>query len=341
MLRRITIVAALVAAVLCGSLSIASTAFAGQKTSGTITVGMSWAHKNDSLFYGMEDSLMKATLAEAKKRGFDDVRWVHVICNDNAQKQASDIEDLITQGVDLIVSYAQDSTAIGASIQAARNAGIPFIMYDRDADPKVTQPDAFIGLDTTAQAYTTGVALFKAMKAAGVQPTDIISIVGDLSDQNAINRINGFNQAAKEFGVAVKQEVPSEWDTGKAQSGFSAAFQANPNSNTVLIASDFIITAVQSVLENADRWIPAGQPGHIWVASQDVFPVGLQFIRDGYIDFDGAYDLAAMAVEFAPVALDLIMGKGAPANPKVIVTGVVIDQKNVDTVENLWSRNYE
>lgn len=340
MSRRITAVAAIVLAALCVSL-FGPSAAAGEKKSGTITIGMSWAHKNDSLFYGMQDTLEKATLAEAKKRGFDDVKWVHVICNDNAQKQASDIEDLITQKVDLIVSYAQDSTAIGASIQAARKAGIPFICYDRDTDPKVTQPDAFIGLDTTAQAYTTGVALFKAMKAAGVQPTDIISIVGDLSDQNALNRINGFDKAAKEFGVSVKQTVPSEWDSGKALSGFTAAFQANPNCNTVLIASDFIITAVQTVLENSERWIPAGKPGHIWVASQDVFPVGLGFIRDGYIDFDGAYDLDAMAKEFAPVALDLIMGKGAPKNPKIVVTGVVVDQKNVDTLDNLWARNYE
>ena len=316
-----------------------SQAFSGEGR--TLTVGMSWAHKNDSLFYGMQDTLEKATEAEAKKRGYDGVRWVHVICDDNAQKQASDIEDLITQKVDLIVSYAQDSTAIGASIDAARRAGIPFICYDRDADAKVTQPDAFIGLDTTAQAYTTGVALFKAMKEAGAAPTDIISIIGDLSDQNALNRIDGFNKAAKEFGVAVKQEVPSEWDSDKAQAGFSAAFQANPNCNTVLIASDFIITAVQSVLENSDQWIPAGEKGHIWVASQDVFPIGLQFIRDGYIDFDGAYALKAMAEEFAPIAINLIEGKGAPANSKVVVTGVVINQQNVDTVDGLWARNYE
>lgn len=331
-------IAIMVLALIC----LAGIGLSGERTAkGTLTIGMSWAHKNDSLFYGMQDSLEKATLAEAKKRGFDNVRWVHVICDDNAQKQASDIEDLITQKVDLIVSYAQDSTAIGASIAAAHKAGIPFICYDRDTDPAVTQPDAFIGLDTTAQAYTTGVELFKAMKAAGVAPVDIISIIGDLSDQNALNRIDGFNKAAKEYGVSVKQEVPSEWDSGKAMSGFSAAFQANPNCNTVLIASDFIITAVQSVLENADQWIPAGEKGHIWVASQDVFPVGLQFIRDGFIDFDGAYDLKAMAEEFAPIALNLVLGKGAPANPKVVVTGVVVNKANVDTLDGLWARDYE
>jgi ABC-type sugar transport system substrate-binding protein len=301
---------------------------------------MSWAHKNDSLFYGMEKSLTDAVAAEAKKRGYTDVKWVHVICDDNAQKQASDIEDLITQKVDLIVSYAQDSTAIGASIEAAHAAKIPFICYDRNADPKVTQPDAFIGLDTVAQAYTTGVALFKSMKDAGVTPTDVISIVGDLADQNALNRIQGFKKAADEFGVTVKQEVPSEWNSDKAQAGFSAAFQANPNCNTVLIASDFIITSVQSVLENSNKWIPNGKEGHIWVGSQDVFPVGLQFIRDGYIDQDGAYDLAAMAKAFAPVALDLIEGK-APANGKITVTGTVVNKANVDTLPDLWARDYE
>lgn len=306
----------------------------------TLTIGMSWAIKNDSLMYGMEDALVTAMDNLAEENGYSDVEWIHAVAEQDATKQATQITDLITQQVDLIICYAQDSTAIASSIEEAKEAGIPFLMWDRAADPTVTQPDAFVGLDTVAQAYTTGVALFERMKQEGVEPTSVISIVGDLADQNALNRIEGFKKAADEYGVTITQEVPSEWDSDKALSGFSAAFQANPDCNCVLIASDFIITSVQSVLESAGKWIPNGEEGHIWIGSQDVYPVGLQFIRDGYIDYDGAYDLKAMAEALAPIAYGLLKGE-APAESNVAVVGTVIDQSNVDTTEGLWSRDYE
>jgi len=327
------------AIVLAISFIFGSCAVPGAAEAKTLTIGMSWTWRNDSLFYAMGDTLADAMDAMAASRGYDKVEWIHVMANGDAIKQASDIEDLITRGVDLIVSYAQDAEAIKSSIASARAAGIPFIAYDRDVTEGGEQPDAFIGLDTTDQAYTTGVALFQAMKDAGVVPTDVISIIGSLADRNALNRIDGFKKAADEFGVTIAQEVPSEWDSNQALQGFSAAFQGRPNCNTVLIASDFIITAVQSVLEKAGKWIPAGQEGHIWVGSQDVFPISIKFIQDGYIDFDTAYDLEAMAANFAPVAYDLLEGK-APASSKIIVSGKVINKANVDT-EELWAKKYQ
>jgi ABC-type sugar transport system substrate-binding protein len=177
------------------------------------------------------------------------------------------------------------------------------------------------------------------MKDAGVVPTDVISIVGSLADRNALNRIDGFKRAADEYGVTITQEVPSEWDSNQALQGFSAAYQGHPNCNTVLIASDFIITSVQSVLEKAGKWIPAGKAGHLWVVSQDVFPISIKFIQDGFIDFDTAYDLEAMAAQFAPIAYDILAGK-TPAARKVTVSGKVVSKANVDT-ENLWAKNYQ
>ncbi|MDR1136738.1 MAG: sugar ABC transporter substrate-binding protein [Synergistaceae bacterium] len=305
----------------------------------TLTIGMSWAHKNDSLFYAMDETLASAMEKLAPEKGYDKVEWIHVIANDDAQKQASDIEDLITKGVDMIVSYAYDAEAIKSSIASAHEAGIPFICYDRDATDGGEQPDAFIGLDTTDQAYTTGKELFQAMKDAGVTPTDVISIVGSLADRNALNRIEGFKRAADEYGVKITQEVPSEWDSNQALQGFSAAYQGHSNCNTVLIASDFIITSVQSVLEKAGKWIPAGKEGHIWIGSQDVFPISIKFIQDGFIDFDTAYDLEAMAANFAPIAYDILEGK-TPADRKVTVSGKVISKSNVDS-EQLWAKNYQ
>lgn len=307
----------------------------------TMDIGFSWAHKNDALFYAMDDTLTAAMDAKKAEYGYDTINWIHVIAEDDAQKQASDIDNLITQGVDLIVSYAFDNKAIASSIEAAQAAGIPFIMYDRDADPSVTQPDAFIGLDTTTQAYEAGKAFFAMMKEAGVEPVDIISIEGDYSDTNALNRINGFDRACEEAGVEIAQRVASEWDAAKGLEGFTAAYQAHPDCNTVLIASDFVITAVQSVLETAGKWAPAGDPNHVWICSQDGFPVGVEFARNGYIDASGYYDLEGMADAFATTAFEMVVNGKKPEaeNGKIYCAPSVVTNDNIDTA-TLWAAPY-
>jgi len=312
----------------------------GSETSGkTLTIGFSWAHKNDTLFYGMFDTLDAAVKATMGEHGYDKVEWIEVIAEDNAQTQADDIEDLISRGVDVIVVYAYDSIAIGSSIESAKAAGIPIILYDRAADPSVTQPDAFVGLDTVAQAYDAGKVFFQMMKDAGVTPNKIISIVGDLADQNALNRIEGFDKAAAEFGHKVEVTVPSEWNSDTALANFTTAWQANPDSNCVLIASDFIITAVQSVLEANNAWIPNGQEGHVWICAQDAFPIGLQYVRDGYIDVEGVYNLEGMADLFTSVLYDLIDGKTLENNYLTVGAGIMT-KENVDT-QTWWAHAYE
>ncbi|MGI6779063.1 MAG: sugar ABC transporter substrate-binding protein [Acetivibrionales bacterium] len=50
---------------------------------------------------------------------------------DDAQKQISQCENLVTQGVDVLIVQALDSEAAGAVIEPAHEAGIPVIAYDR------------------------------------------------------------------------------------------------------------------------------------------------------------------------------------------------------------------
>ncbi len=317
----------------------AATQSAGTAKDDVLTIGFSWSHKNDSLFYGMADTLKAAMDATCKEKGYSKVEWIDAIADDNAETQANDIQDFISRGVDLICVYAFDSVAIGSSIDAAQAAGIPIVLYDRAADTNVTQPDLFVGLDTTAQAYDAGKAFFQMMKDAGEKPTKIISIIGSLSDQNALNRIKGFKKAAGEFGCTIDVEVPSNWNSDEALANFTTAWQANPDSNCVLIASDFIITSVQSVLEANNAWIPNGQKGHVWICSQDGFPVGLQYIRDGYMDVSGVYNLEGMAKLFSDNVYDLLEGKTLE-NKYQTVGATIMTKENVDT-QDWWAKAYE
>lgn len=312
----------------------------GDKKDGKVLkIGFSWSHKNDSLFYSFDKALTKAMDETCKDNGYDSVEWVHVVAEDDADKQAADISDLLTQKCDVIVAYAFDNVAIASSAKECKDAGVPFVLYDRNMAPEAEpKADLFVGLDTTNQAYLAGKAFFQQMKDAGEEPKDIISIMGATNDTNALNREKGFKKAAEEFGYTIKQEVPSDWDAEKALTGFSAAFQANPDTNCVLIASDFIVTAVQSVLESNDAWHPNGEKGHVWICSQDGFPTGIKFMQEKYMDCSGMYDVDAMGKNFAAAIYDIIKGTyDGPA--EVYSDPMVVKADEVDSMD-LWGKNY-
>ena len=305
----------------------------------TLKVGVSWAHCNDALFYSWRDGLKEIMEETAPDHGYDSVEMVNVVAEDDAQKQASDISDLITQDCDVIIAYAFDNQAIASSVKEAKDAGIPLVLWDRDeAEGAEPQADLFIGLDTYNQAYLAGKEFFQMLKDQGVEATDIISIMGATNDNNALNRQKGFEDAAKEFDLEISQTVPSDWNSEKALTGFTAAFQAHPDCNVVLIASDFIVTSVQTVLEANDAWYPVGEDGHVYICSQDGFPTGVKFMQEGYMDYSGMYNVDGMCQNFADSVYDLIDGT-YEGDAKLYTDPMIVAASDIDNLD-LWGANY-
>lgn len=322
----------------------ADTAEPAADTTGTadgkvLKIGISWAHCNDALFYSWRDGLKKALDETCKDHGYDSVTWVDVVSEDDTAKQASDISDLVTQGCDAIIAYAFDNQAIASSAKEVKDAGIPFILWDRDmAEGASPAADLFVGLDTYNQAYLAGKAFFQDLKDKGVEATDIISIMGATNDNNALNRQKGFEDAAAEFGLTIAQTVPSDWSAEKALTGFSAAFQAHPDCNVVLIASDFIVTAVQTVLEANDAWFTNTEEGHVWICSQDGFPTGVKFMQEGYMDYSGMYNVDGMCENFANAVYDLIDGTYT-GEAKLYTDPMIVAAADINNLD-LWGAHY-
>lgn len=305
----------------------------------TLKIGVSWSQYNDALYYSWGEGLEKAMNDTCKDHGYDSVEFVNVVAENDASKQANDISDLITQDCDAIITYAFDNQAIASSIEEAHKAEIPIILWDRDqAEGSSPEADLYVGLDTYKQAYEAGKAFFQKMIDAGEEPTEIISIIGATNDNNALNRQKGFEDAAAEFDLEITQTVPSDWDSEKALTGFTAAWQAHPNSNCVLIASDFIVTAVQTVLESNDAWYPQGEEDHVWICSQDGYPTGVKFMQDGYMDMSGMYNVDGMCENFANSVYDLIEGT-YEGEQKLYTEPMVVDAADMESLE-LWGANY-
>lgn len=303
-----------------------------------IKVGLSWNDYDVTLVNAWE-TYMKAEGERQGKEAGVTLEWIATSANKDPARQAANIEDMINQGVNVIVARAEDSAAIGASIRAANDAGIPFVTFDRTS--KTTQPTAHVGGDSYAQGLSTAEAFADLMTKNKVQGK-CIELQGSLTDENAVNRSTAWNEVdAKSDAFETIAQVPTEWDATKFLSGTANALQAHPEANCMFLASDFAITSVQSALEAAGKWAPTGQPNHMWMATQDLFPEGYVAMKAGYIDVATTYDAFQHAQEAVRVVIAIATGKDLGCSEKgCLVAGRVATPENVDTLENLWSKEF-
>jgi ribose transport system substrate-binding protein len=319
------------------SLAFAATAVA-QDDAQPVKVGLSWNDYDVSLVYAWEKYMQDQGEIQGAEAGLD-YEWVINAAGRDPARQAANIEDLINQDVDIIIARAEDAAAMGASIRAADEAGIPFVTFDRAAT--TATPAAHVGGDSYAQGVSTAEAFADMLAAAGVEGK-CIELQGSLTDVNAVNRSDAWNAVDAESDVfETVVQVPTEWDATVFLSGTANALQANPDANCIFAASDFAINSVESALEAAGKWAPTGDPDHIWLATQDLYPEALEAMEGGYVDVTTTYDAFAHAQEAVRVLTAVVLGEDPGCGEDgCLVAGRVATQENVADLENLWSRDF-
>ena len=90
-------------------------------------IGVSISTLNNPFFVTLKNGILK----EAKKKGMD---VIVVDAQNDSTKQVNNIEDLIQQGVDVLLINPTDSAAISTAVKSANKMGIPVITIDRSAD---------------------------------------------------------------------------------------------------------------------------------------------------------------------------------------------------------------
>jgi ABC-type sugar transport system substrate-binding protein len=316
-------------------LSIVLSGAAQAQEARTITIGLSWNERIQSLVQAWQD-YMQAYANEFGAKWNVTFEWVVNVADSDPVRQNSNIQDLITQGVDVIVARPADSEAIGAAITAAQEAGIPFITFDRRSSS--VQPTSHVGADSLNQAISTGEAFAALLAENGVQG-QCIELQGDLVDTNAVFRSQGWNQVAASSGqYSNLVQVPTEWNPELFRSGLANALAAYPEANCIFVASDFAFNSVRAALEEVNRYFPAGEEGHVWIAAQDVNPQGYEAMLGGYIDVATTYDAYFHSVELVNVAVRAATGD--IVQPQYLVPGRVATPALLPDMEFIWARDY-
>ena len=304
-----------------------------------LKVGFSLDTKESTLETAWETFLKSEGEVQGKAAGYE-FQWTINVANADPARQAANIDDLITAGVDIIIARAFDSGAIGTSIKAAKDASIPFITFDRGSTSG--KPTAHVGGDSYDQARSTGLAFADILKKAGIHGK-CIELQGMLTDINAVNRSKAWNEVAKQTGqYETIVQVPTEWNPELFLSGLTNALTAKPEANCVFAASDFAFPSIQAALEKADRWAPKGQPKHMWLATADLLTAAVKPMEDGYIDVSTTWDAYLQAKEAVRVIIAIKKGEDPKCGADgCLAKGRTITPTTIKNTPNLWSRDFK
>ena len=222
---------------------------------GGCTVGVSWNNFQEERWAKWDEPAIKDALAAG---------GANYISNDaksSAETQASNVENLISQGANVLIILAQDGTAIKPAVASAISQGIPVIAYDRlIEDPNVL----YITFDNVEVGRMEARAVF------GAQPKgNYVIIKGNKADANADFLRGGYNDvigsAVSSGDIKIVGETYTDnWDPSKAQTEMEQFLTQNQNQvDAVLAENDGMAGGVVAALAGQ------GLAGKVPVSGQD------------------------------------------------------------------------
>jgi D-xylose transport system substrate-binding protein len=200
----------------------------------------------------------------------------------DATQQLTDVETMIGQGANVLILLAQDTTVVGPALQAAADAGVPVIAYDRlIEDPNVL----YITFDNVAVGKAEADAMFQKVPTG-----NYVLIKGDPGDPNASTFLPmGWDEAGLKDKVdskdikIVADQFTDAWDTQTAQDNMEAIID-KANSDDVKI--DAVLAENDSTALGVVAALQAKSYDAIPVSGQDGDNANLQNVAKGlqYVD---------------------------------------------------------
>ncbi|EGA89875.1 ribose ABC transporter (ribose-binding protein) [Planococcus donghaensis MPA1U2] len=257
----------------------------GGETNGDYTIGFSISTLNNPFFVTLNEG------AEAKAKELGATLTV-VDAQDNASKQASDVEDLIQQGVDLIMINPVDSEAVAAAVESANAANIPVITVDRSAAGG--EVVSHIASDNVAGGEMAGEHLI-SLVGDGAKVAELEGVPGSSA---ARERGEGFNNVAGgTLDVVAKQTA--NFNRAEGLSVMENLLQANPDITGVFAHNDEMALGALEAIEASGK--------DIAVVGFDATDDAVKAVEDGRLDGTVAQKpamIGEMAVETAVQSLD-------------------------------------
>jgi ribose transport system substrate-binding protein len=300
-------------------LAAASTLVAAPRT---ITIGLVAKSQGNPVFQAARVGAESAAKALSAKHGVNiKIDW-RTPNEEDSQRQAEAIEQLVLAGAEGIAVSCSDANKLTDAINSAVNNGVPVATFDSDAPN--SKRFVTYGVDDIECGKQVMQELAKIMGGKG----RIAILAGNQNAPNLQKRVQGVREVLKQFpgitlsGVYYHKETPQD-----AAAKVEQVMQANPD-----LTGWAMIGGWPLFTDNALKW----QPGTIKCVSVDALPPQLAYIRSGHVPVLLAQQCFEWGKRSVELLVDKILFKKDPPAQKEISALIPVTKDNVDAFAKNW-----
>lgn len=277
--------------------SCASSNSNGESSSG-VSVGLSVSTLNNPFFV----SLSEGAKAKAKELN---INLSVVNASDDTAKQASDIEDLISKNVKVIIVNPVDSDAVAPAVENAIAANIPVIALDRIVNG--VDVNAQIASDNVAGARMAGEYLVELIG----EKAKVAELIGIPGASATIDRGKGFHEIA-DTKLNVIASQTANFNRAEGLTVMENILQANPDIKGVFAHNDEMALGALEAIKATGK--------DISIIGFDATDDAVLAVKDGSIKATVAQQPDLMGAIAVETALKIINGETVEKSIPVEVT---------------------
>jgi ribose transport system substrate-binding protein len=244
--------------------------------------------------------------------------------DEDAQKQAQAIEQLVLAGVDGIAVSCSDANKLTEAINSAVKNGVPVATFDSDAP--ASKRFVTFGVDDVKCGEQVMTELGVALGFHGV----VAILAGNQNAPNLQKRVQGVKNTARKMpGVKIVDVFYHKETPQDAAAKIEQVMQAHPEINGWALIGGWPLFT-----DNALKW----KPGTVKCVSVDALPAELAYVRSGHVQVllaQQCYEWGYRSVQhlYNKVAL-----KKEPASLKDVSPLARVTKDNVDEYAKNWQK---
>ena len=243
---------------------------------------------------------------------------------EDAQKQAEAIEQLVLSGANGIAVSCSDANKLTDAINSAVKNGVPVATFDSDAP--ASKRFVTYAVDDIKCGEQVMDELAKAMGGKGI----VAILAGNQNAPNLQKRVQGVKRAAAKYpGIKIRDTYYHKETPQDAAAKVEQVMQANPD-----ITGWAMIGGWPLFTDNALHWTP----GTVKCVAVDALPPELQNLRSGHVQVLLAQQVFEWGYRSVEHLINKIYLKKNPPQVKDVSELVRVTKANVDEFAKNWEK---
>lgn len=310
----------IIASILSGLLAFSAVA-EGKKS---YTIGLVAKSQGNPVFQAARVGAEQAAKDLGLKHGIQiKIDW-RTPNEEDAQKQAEAIEQLVLSGADGIAVSCSDANKLTGAIDSSVKNGVPVATFDSDAPASKRFVTFGVDDEKCGEQVMENLATF--MNGKGV----VAILAGNQNAPNLQKRAQGVRKAAKKFpGITIRETFYHKETPQDAAAKVEQVMQSNPD-----ITGWAFIGGWPLFTENALKW----QPGTVKCVSVDALPPELAYLRSGHVQMLLAQQCFEWGYRSVEHLINKLHLKKDPAAVKDVSPLVPVTKENAEAFAKNWEK---